>query len=234
MLVSEQELQLFQLCPWCAGQVSKGNNSKKLRLSITGYGISDPVQTITRWIWAQNLRTGQPTTLRATKHKWGEIVSQWGNACHWSSVQTRDHLTRYLKLICDYHSFYLSSGCSVLSVGSQIRIKIGNCLLVTLPQIVVASGNMPLLLNTSCDDNDFETTNNIIYQARAYAVAEAIGKPLTMVNHRFRERLITRSFPYQKICDDKFKNNLKLILGLLDGGYSIPNPLCKNNHRKIL
>ena len=75
MLVKEEFLAAFRRCPKALWLTQKSHSSNEVGGLLKGCGINDPVQTITRWMWAQELRTGNKVTLRSAKHKWGQVVT---------------------------------------------------------------------------------------------------------------------------------------------------------------
>lgn len=228
MLVSETDLALFRECPAGYEKYKMGKPNRQLGSFSAGIILETPVQAVTRWLWASQLRTGFQSTLRATKHKWGQLVTQWGTECGLAHRQTRDYLTLHMSALIAYHHFYLTSGCVPLSVGNPTRVKVGRHTLITLPQAVVASGDTPLLLNTSCDSSNRDTSNNFVYRARLHAVVHLSKRPMAMLSHRFAGRLESAGFRHSHMCSEGFLNNLELTLDLMEAGFNAPSVICKS------
>jgi len=225
MLVEEGSLAVFRKCPRASVllQDTVGNSSAEF---LRGSGIDDPVQTITRWMWAQEFRTGDKVTLRSTKHKWGQVVTAWAKDLHLPHRETRDHIALHSNAIMDYHDFYVMFEGKLVSVGQPIRLKVGAHVLETLPQVVMELGSRPILLNTSCDTSDFETKTNFVYQARLLALVSATGLQVSFLNHRFGRKLETLGTSSRQVCPVGFGSNLHAVLNLMDAGFDAPGPRC--------
>ena len=130
MLVKEWQLAEFQRC---SARLWFTHNEP---LSTILLDSPRPITTATRWLWSQQLRTGDKATLKAAKHKWGQAVTTWGIETRLSTREIRDYITKHLQAYINYWDWYTNTNLSPLVVGRPFRLKFGDHLLLTTPEIL--------------------------------------------------------------------------------------------------
>jgi len=212
-VIYEEELDLYQLCP---ARLQFGRQTNKLTQDYT------PITTATRWLWAQQLRTGNKSTIKLAKHKWGQVVTSWGIAQGLNTKEIRDYITKHLQAYIGYWEWYVNTPLEPIAVGIPFRLKFGDHILISVPDVLVADESNLYVLNVSDDNSNHHTITNYTYRARLWATSLLQSAPVVMLNFRFNNRLERATLRSIKLCTPQFQKNLTHTLDAIAAHNSTP------------
>jgi len=222
MLVKEWQLAEFQRCSarlWFATQ----NES----LSIVPLDSPRPITTATRWLWAQQLRTGNKATLKAAKHKWGQAVTSWGIENTLSTKEIRDYITKHLQAYIDYWQWYVNTSLEPLVVGQPFRLQFKENVLVSIPEVILIDEKENLVVSNVSDDNsNHDTITNYTYRARLLAASTLQKANIKMLNFRFNGRLEKATLDSSTLCNQELIRNITWAMDSIAAKVNMPIMNC--------
>ena len=220
MLVKEWQLAEFQRC---SARLWFIHNEP---LSTILLDSPRPISTATRWLWAQQLRTGNKATLKAAKHKWGQTVTTWGIQTRLSTREIRDYITKHLQAYISYWDWYMNTDLEPLTVGRPFRLKFGDHVLLTVPEVLLVHHDKLYVGNVSEDNSNHDTITNYTYRARLLAASALQDTYTNMLNFRFNGRLEKATLNSDQLCTSEIVNNITWAIDSIAAKVNMPIMNC--------
>jgi hypothetical protein len=224
MLVTEQDLLTFQICPrkYFLSRTDKDEETEQL---VTLQ------QFIAIWMWTYEVIHKQKCSFTALKEKWAHTVTK--SHVRMASKHTLlspvgETIAAGFPLVSELYSAYIGHAFKPAATMLPVRLTIPHTGVVKVSAQAVGVNDLgnTVLLNYSTDSSTHDTVTNLVHQVRLAAAFEELGAT-QLVSYRLGQHLPVSYIRMGELDLNKLRKNLTHVILAIREGIDYPILNCK-------